>query len=96
MRPLLIASLLLVGGCMTKAQAVSMRTGGDVMPVVVIQPGWEYRLALMDAYRFDDGMRKHMMRRPSVTVEQIPDDPEAPQVTDGPEEPEETVPVASQ
>lgn len=65
-------------GCMTKKQAVSMRTGGDAMPVVEVKPGYVERIALMDRFRLHDEMRKHMMHRPHVTVEELtPEEVEA-------------------
>lgn len=30
------------------------------------------RIALMDAYRLNDEARKHMMRHPHVTIEELP------------------------
>jgi apolipoprotein N-acyltransferase len=66
---------VLAAGCMTKAQAANLRTGqGEAMPVIVVQPGVAERLALMDQYRLHDETRKHMMRRPRVTVEELPAD----------------------
>ena len=74
---MLLAALLLAG-CMTKAQAAVMRTGqGEAMPVIEVQPGVAERLASMDAYRLHDETRKLMMRRPTVTVEQLADDASA-------------------
>lgn len=61
-------------GCMTKRQSVSMRTGGEAMPVVEVKPGYVERIALMDEYRLHDEMRKHMMARPRVWVEEVSDD----------------------
>ena len=56
---------------MSKKQAVSLRTGGDVAPVVEVKPGYVERIALMDQYRLHDEMRQHMMHRPHVTVEEL-------------------------
>ena len=62
-------------GCMTKRQTATMRTGqGEAMPVIEVQPGLAGRIALMDEYRLHDETRKHMMRRPHVTVEELPPD----------------------
>ena len=62
-------------GCMTKQQAASMRTGqGEAMPVIAVQPGVADRIAWMDEYRLHDETRKHMMRRPHVTIEELPPD----------------------
>jgi hypothetical protein len=75
-------------GCMTKAQAVAMRTGqGEAMPVIEIEPGVAERLALMDEYRLHDETRKLMMRRPHVTIEELPPDDPMPQEASEPEEP---------
>jgi hypothetical protein len=63
-----------LGGCMTKKQAVSMRTGGEATPIVEVKPGYVERIALMDRYRLHDEMRHHMMHRPHVTVEELTDD----------------------
>ena len=69
------ALAVLAAGCMTKAQAAGMRTGqGEAMPVIEVRPGVAERLALMDNYRLHDETRKHMMRRPRVTVEELPPD----------------------
>ena len=75
---LLLLAALAVSGCMTKAQAVAMRTGqGEAMPVIDVKPGVAERLALMDEVRLHDETRKHMMRRPHVTIEELPpDEPE--------------------
>lgn len=67
----LVLLLLLTAGCVSKQRAVAMRTGGDVMPVVEVKPGYVERIALMDEYRLHDEMRKHMMRRPHVTAEEV-------------------------
>lgn len=61
-------------GCLSRKQAVSLRTGGDVAPVVEVKPGYVERIALMDQYRLHDEMRQHMMHRPHVTVEELTDD----------------------
>jgi len=75
-------------GCMTKAQAVAMRTGqGEAMPVIEIEPGVAERLALMDEYRLHDETRKLMMRRPHVTIEELPPDEPTPEGASEPEEP---------
>lgn len=72
---------------MTKKQAVSMRTGGEAMPVVEVKPGYVERIALMDRYRLHDEMRHHMMHRPHVTVEELtPDEVEALPPQEGEEE----------
>lgn len=74
-RPLLTLTVLtaLLAGCMTKQQAASMRTGqGEAMPVIDVQPGVAERLALMDEFRLHDETRKHMMRHPHVTIEELP------------------------
>lgn len=68
-----LAALLSAAGCMTKQQAASLRTGqGEAMPVIDVQPGAADRIALMDAYRLNDEARKHMMRHPHVTIEELP------------------------
>ena len=56
---------------MSKRESVSLRTGGEAMPVVEIKPGYVERIALMDQYRLHDEMRKHMMHRPHVWVEEV-------------------------
>ncbi len=72
-RWLVLGAVVLLGGCMTKSQAVAMRTGqGEAMPVIEVKPGVAERIALMDEYRLHDETRKHMMRRPHVTVEELP------------------------
>ena len=45
----------------------------EAMPRIVIRPGAAARIALMDRYRYDDEMRRRMMTRPQVWVEEIPD-----------------------
>jgi hypothetical protein len=73
-----LALTLASAGCMTKRQAVSMRTGGEAMPIVEVKPGYVERIALMDQYRLHDEMRQHMMHRPHVTVEELtPEEVEA-------------------
>ena len=70
--------LFACAGCMTKKQAVSLRTGGEVAPVVEVKAGYVERIALMDQYRLHDEMRQHMMHRPHVTVEELsPEEVEA-------------------
>ena len=78
-------------GCMTKAQAVAMRTGQrDATPVIEVKPGVAERLALMDEYRLHDETRKLMMRRPHVTIEELPPDEPTPDepTPEGASEPE--------
>jgi hypothetical protein len=73
--PFFLAAIALASiGCMTKKQAVSMRTGGEAMPVVEVKPGYVERIALMDRFRLHDEMRHHMMHRPHVTVEELTDE----------------------
>lgn len=63
---------------MSKRESVSLRTGGEAMPVVEVKPGYEQRIALMDRYRLHDEMRKQMMQRPRIWVEELPlDDDDA-------------------
>jgi len=70
---LLLVTVVLSAGCMTKSQAAAMRTGqGEAMPVIEVKPGFAERLALMDEHRLHDETRKHMMRRPHVTIEELP------------------------
>jgi hypothetical protein len=70
-----VAVAMMSVGCLTKHEQVVMRTGqGEAMPVIKIRPGYEERIALMDRYRLHDEDRKHMMRRPHVWVEEVPDD----------------------
>jgi hypothetical protein len=71
---LLAVFALSCAGCMTRKQAVSLRSGGDVTPVVEVKPGYVERIALMDQYRLHDETRKHMMHRPHVTVEELTTD----------------------
>jgi hypothetical protein len=59
---------------MSKKQAISLRSGGEAMPVVDVKPGYVERIALMDQYRLHDEMRQHMMHRPHVTVEELTTD----------------------
>ena len=60
---------------MTKAEAVALRTGqGEALPVIDVRPGVAERIALMDEYRLHDETRKLMMRRPHVTIEELPPD----------------------
>jgi hypothetical protein len=56
----------------------------NAMPVVVVQPGYVERIALMDKYRVNDEDRKHMMARPHVWVEEASDD-DAPDSAEQPE-----------
>lgn len=42
--------------------------------MIAISPGVPGRLALMDRYRLHDEDRKHMMERPRVWVEEVPED----------------------
>lgn len=66
-------------GCMTKQQAASLRTGqGEAMPVIDVQPGVAERIALMDSYRLHDETRRHMMRHPHVTIEELPPEEQPP------------------
>ena len=44
----------------------------DITPEVVISPGFEARIALMDRYRLHDEERRRMMVRPHVWVEDEP------------------------
>lgn len=67
----IFALLLAATGCVSKQQSVSMRTGGEVAPIVEVKPGYVERIALMDQYRLHDETRKHMMHRPHVTVEEL-------------------------
>jgi hypothetical protein len=41
------------------------------MPTIVILPGYVQRIALMDTYRLGDDLRKRMMARPRVWVEEV-------------------------
>ena len=88
----LLAALLGVAGgagCMTKQQAAAMRTGqGEAMPVIDVRPGVAARIAWMDEYRLHDETRKHMMRRPHVTIEEVPPDEQAKEAEEA--EPEAT------
>lgn len=68
-----------------------MRTGqGDATPVIEVKPGVAERLALMDEYRLHDETRKLMMRRPHVTIEELPPDEPTPDepTPEGASEPE--------
>jgi hypothetical protein len=70
---LALGMLAAVAACTTKQQAASLRTGqGEAAPVIDVRPGVAERLALMDAYRLNDDLRKHLTRRPHVTVEELP------------------------
>ena len=51
----------------------SARPRSDAMPKVEIRPGAPERIALMDAYRLGDDIRKRMMARPHVWVEEVSD-----------------------
>jgi hypothetical protein len=80
--------LVLLAGCMTKAEAVALRTGqGEALPVIDVRPGVAERLALMDEYRLHDETRKLMMRRPHVTIEELPPDEPAEDAAPPAEEP---------
>lgn len=46
----------------------------EVTPDIPISPGWAARIAVMDRFRLHDEERKHMMKRPRVWVEEVPDD----------------------
>jgi len=70
----IVVLALASAGCMTKRQSVAMRTGGEAMPVVEVKPGYAERIALMDEYRLHDELRKHMMARPRVWVEEVSED----------------------
>ena len=75
---MVIAFALATAGCMSKKQAISLRTGGEATPIVDVKPGYVERIALMDRYRLNDEMRHHMMHRPHVTVEELsPEEVEA-------------------
>lgn len=50
-------------------------SSAEVTPVIPISPGYAARIALMDRYRLHDEDRKHMMQRPRVWVEEVPDEP---------------------
>lgn len=72
---LVLAMPLACVGCLSKRQSVAMRTGqGEAMPVIDVKPGYVERIALMERYRLHDEMRQHMMKRPRVWVEEVPDD----------------------
>jgi hypothetical protein len=73
-----------LGGCAT------IRPVSNATPTIVIRPGVPERIALMDQYRLGDDIRKRMMARPHVWVEEVPED-EA-QETQETQEPQETVP----
>jgi hypothetical protein len=75
-----LALALALAGCAT-SQPVANAT-----PTILIRPGVPERIALMDQYRLGDDIRKRMMARPHVWVEEVSDD-EA--VTEG-QESEET------
>jgi hypothetical protein len=69
----LLVGVVLLAGCMTKSQALAMRTGqGEAMPVIDVKPCVAERIALMDEYRLHDETRKLMTRHPHVTVEEVP------------------------
>ena len=88
-RALLLALLLAAAGCVSKQQSISMRTGGEVAPIVDVKPGYVERIALMDQYRLHDEMRQHMMHRPHVTVEELtPEEVEALPAEEQEEEPQ--------
>lgn len=71
--PLACVALGLLAGC--GARGATVRTAraetGETIPMIEVSPGVAGRLALMDAYRQHDEDRKHMMRRPRVTVEEL-------------------------
>lgn len=96
----LLAALLGVAGgagCMTKQQAAAMRTGqGEAMPVIDVRPGVASRIAWMDEVRLHDETRKHMMRRPHVTIEEVPPDEQAKAEAEEEEKAEEAEPEASE
>ncbi|AKU93587.1 hypothetical protein AKJ09_00251 [Labilithrix luteola] len=46
----------------------------EVTPPIEISPGAAARIAQMDRFRLHDEDRKHMMQRPRVWVEEIPDE----------------------
>jgi len=49
--------------------------GDEFVPMIAVeQRGLAERLAQMDRFRLHDEDRKHMMQRPHVTVEEIPDE----------------------
>jgi hypothetical protein len=62
-----VSTLATAGGC------ASARPRSDAMPKVEIRPGVPGRIALMDAYRLGDDIRKQMMARPRVWVEEVPE-----------------------
>lgn len=53
---------------------VSCAATKDVTPPIEISPGAAARIAQMDRFRLHDEDRKHMMQRPRVWVEEVPDE----------------------
>ena len=65
-----VFALLALGG---GTGCASSRPRSDAMPRVAFRPGVPERIALMDAYRLGDDIRKRMMARPRVWVEEVPE-----------------------
>jgi hypothetical protein len=82
-RPPRVESLVLVRGlalCLRLALGLSLvgcatsQPSANATPLIVIRPGVPERIALMDQYRLGDDIRKRMMARPHVWVEEVPED----------------------
>lgn len=65
-----LGAVMLMGtGCLPKPPET------NATPMIeVTKRGLAGRLALMDRYRLHDEDRKHMMQRPRVWVEEVPDE----------------------
>lgn len=72
---LVVGALALLAGCGARG-ATAKTAQGETIPMIEVSPGVAGRLAIMDAYRQNDDMRKHMMWRPEVTVEELPPEEE--------------------
>jgi hypothetical protein len=64
-----IVVVAMLAGCLPKPPKDS-----QLAPAIAVRPGVAQRLALMDRFRLHDEERKLMMARPSVWVEEVPDD----------------------
>lgn len=67
-RLVLVAVVAACAGCRLAHPAC------EAMPKIVVRPGLAGRLALMDQYRYDDEIRRRMMARPQVWVEEVTED----------------------
>jgi hypothetical protein len=67
---------VVLASCVTASGCATARPATEATPAIPIRPGVAERIALMDQYRLGDDIRKRMMARPHVWVEEV-QEPEA-------------------